>query len=35
MAEEDHQALETTSEAHERAARVLADLISVARIEKE
>jgi len=34
MAEEDHQALETTSEAHERAARVLADLISVASVDK-
>lgn len=34
MAEEDHQALETTGQAHERAAKVLAELISVATADK-
>lgn len=34
MAEENHQALETTDQAHERAAKVLAELISVASADK-
>jgi uncharacterized spore protein YtfJ len=34
MAEEDHRALETTGQAHERAAKVLAELISVASADK-
>lgn len=34
MAEVDHQALETTGQAHERAAKVLAELISVASADK-
>lgn len=34
MAEVDHEALETTGRAHERAATILADLISVASADK-
>jgi uncharacterized spore protein YtfJ len=34
MAEQNHQALETTGQAHERAANVLAELISVASADK-
>ena len=34
MAEENHQALETTGQAHERAAKVLAELVSVASADK-